>query len=168
MKKKHLVALSFFYISSLFAQETDGKKEIIDSLNSITYLDSATIKAFSSLRICESNLYVCVGIIEGKDTSEVRACDSIIIRATIEHLRDSIFEIHYRSNNKSDFTVGSFKIFTLNERFSLAVPEEKIELNLSTKEVQNVISFIPSSSDSREILHAYYDNGKIIFYECLH
>ena len=164
---KYSLIIFLFSISPLFGQVLDGDQEAADSLNKIEYLDTADIRAFGMFRICYSSMYICDGIIDGEDSLRFLTCDSIVIRAKIKHKRDSIFEIEYSRNAKSNFNKGSFKVFTLNGNCSLAVPEYNTEYTLTSEDIRNPWNYLPASSDGREILYSYYDDGKIIFYQCL-
>jgi len=160
-----LAILILFCSFQIFGQENDSFQEASDSLNKIAYLESLDTNAFSSLRICYSSMYVCEGIIDGSESHSIPNTDSIIIRVTISHERDSIFQIQYRRNEKTDFKNGSFKVFTLNGNSSLAVPHDNYEFNISTEEVNNPWNYMPASSDGREVMYSYFEKGKIIFYQ---
>lgn len=153
------------YFSPVLAQEDSVKVEISDSLNKFEYLDTLDIRIFGSLRICYGSMYLCDGIINGSDTYVKPNTDSVLIRAIITHEHDSIFRVKYRRNEKSEFKTGYYKVFSLNKRGALAIPEDNVYLNLSSQELNNPWNYIPASSDGREVLYSYYENNKIIYYE---
>jgi len=161
-----LVTIIFLFGSSIVGQVKSSEKEERESLSKIEYLDSLDIRRFGTLRICTNDVYLCKGIITDSDINTNVDCDSIIIRAVISHSHDSIFEIKYRDGENYDFLNGTFKFYSLNGVSALAFPIDNTNFNITSEEIKNPWNFIPSSTDGREVLNAYYEKNKIIYFEC--
>jgi hypothetical protein len=153
-----IVTISF----SLNAQNEKNKLIHKDSTNELYMINSASEDNFWSLKVCVES-WNCKGFITEKDTSST-PYEKMNVRAIITVISNFQYKIEYKWRDSYKFLVDTFNIYCSDGVFSIALTTgNSIKGNIS--DYLNMIDFMPTSSDQRDVVFVSTRDEKIIFYE---
>jgi hypothetical protein len=162
---KNLVILAMITSCNCFCQ-AEKKNEVLleDTVYDyvVTKLNSLDVECLSSIKICH-NEYDCKGFITEIDTL-VFDESKINVRAEIMKSDSGLFTIRYKYRASIGFITDTVEILCLNNFSSMSFPQQTISLDMFNNRYL-IGSFMPASTDERDVVFIKELEDKIILYE---
>lgn len=149
------------FSNQLSAQNDDNLLIYKDTNQEIYLMKEITKENMLFLKVC-MDLYNCKGFISDEDTLGIESVQ-MDIRAIVSPLSDYKFEIKYKFRNSLQFIVDTFNIYSMDTKFSIALPFESERPEFNPEDI-GYWNFFPASTDERDVVFVKQEEDKVIFY----